>query len=156
MAEVKNISAGAIAVTASRSDLNGDAPFDKTIAAGATETVPDAVARLPEIAALVTAAKLEIVSWDDTDGSGVGQAEIKALMSTGTGTLTSGTTSVIADVRVKTGSKIFIQGLDTEFAALAVWHDAASLVDVTSFTLDHANAAGTEAFDYLIIDPSHV
>ena len=156
MAILENLTTNTIGIFASRNDLNGDAPFRGSLASLSTLTVPDKVARLPEIKGLVDSATIQINSWDTTDGSGIGQAEIKKLMSIGTGTLANASTTVVADTRIKTSSKVFIIGLDTAFAALDVWHDAASLVDGTSFTLDHAAAGGTETFDYLIVDPTHI
>lgn len=64
-----------------------------------------------------------------------------------TATLTSGTTSVIADTNVQTGDKIFLQATDSAGAALTdVFVD--TIVDGTSFTINHSTAAGTEVFNY--------
>ena len=156
MATVTNISSNTIVITAMGTERHHTAPnFRLTLAASAQSVIPDDIMRLERMQALVTAADLRVDSWDTSDDSSVNQAELKALIAIGTGTLTAGTTTTVADTRVKTDSKIYIMPLDTAFAALAVWHDASELATGVSFELDHASASGGEAFDYLIIDNSH-
>lgn len=155
MAQLKNNSSGAILVAASRGDRGGKPPVNVSIAASATETVPDDVARLPEVQALIDSGDLEVVSWSSDDDSGVSQGELKALVAAGNGTLANASQTTVNDDRVKTGSIVLLQATDGDFGALSPWVNSAAIVDGTSFQIDHGAAAGTETFNYLVIDPSH-
>ena len=156
MAQIKNLTAGSITITASRGDLGGEDPFNLTIAASATETVPDNVAKLAEVQALVTGGSFEMVSWDATDSGDVSQDELKALMIAGSDTLANASLTVVADTNVQAASVIFLMFRDAAGSALTHYIDPANHVAGTSFQIDHAAAAGTEVFDYLILDPSFI
>lgn len=67
----------------------------------------------------------------------------------GNGTLTAGTTTVVADSRVTASSKIMVQATSAAFAALQTYVSAKG---AGSFTLTTLAAAGGESFDYVIVN----
>jgi len=69
----------------------------------------------------------------------------------GTLTLAAATNTVVLNTDVKAGDQIFVQAQDTAGSALAtVFVDPANIVPGVSFRVDHAAAAGTEVFAFLI------
>ena len=67
----------------------------------------------------------------------------------GTGTLTAGTTTVVTDANVIATSKIFLQSISAAFTALAT---RVSAKGAGTFTITSDAAAGTETFDYLVVN----
>lgn len=79
------------------------------------------------------------------------KANIGTGIVTGADKLESGTTTTISNEAVTADSKIFIMSLDSACAALIAGIYVSAKAD-GSFTLTHGSAAGTEDFDYLIIN----
>jgi hypothetical protein len=67
----------------------------------------------------------------------------------GSGTLTAGTTSTITNANAKTTSIIIIQPTSAAITLLGVY---VSTKNNGTFVLTHGIAAGTETFDYIIIN----
>lgn len=67
----------------------------------------------------------------------------------GSGTLTAGTTTTITDAIAKTTSVILIQSTSAAITLLGVY---VSTKNNGSFVITHGAAAGTETFDYIIIN----
>ena len=68
-----------------------------------------------------------------------------------TATLAAATNTVVPNTNVQAGDQIFVQAQDTAGSALAtVFVDPANIIAGVSFRIDHAAAAGTEVFSYLI------
>ena len=65
------------------------------------------------------------------------------------GTLTAGTTTTITDARAKTTSTIILSPTSLAFTALSAY---VSTKSAGSFVITTLTAAGTETFDYLIIN----
>jgi len=76
---------------------------------------------------------------------------IEGAGASGTLTLTSGLTTVVADTRIQAGDQVILQEQDLAAAQLAdVFMNPATIVPGVSFTVTHANAAGTESYAYQI------
>lgn len=71
------------------------------------------------------------------------------LCAIGSGTCTAGTTTTISNSAVTSTSKIFLQPTSSAFAALGAYVSAKT---TGSFTVTTTTAAGTETFDYLIVN----
>jgi|LSQX01.3.fsa_nt_gb hypothetical protein len=68
---------------------------------------------------------------------------------TGSGVCEEGLTeTTVEDERVAADAKVFLQARDEDFVALGAF---ISSVAAGAFTITHGEAAGTEAFDYLVI-----
>jgi len=68
----------------------------------------------------------------------------------GNGTLTAGTSTSVPDVRVLATTRIVVQPTNAAAAALATLPYPSAKSAGTGFTLTHANANGTETFDYIL------
>lgn len=70
-------------------------------------------------------------------------------VTSGTGTLTAGVTTDVTDANVVATSIIIIQPTSAEFIALSPW---VSDKGAGSFTITSSSAAGTETFDYVVVN----
>jgi len=70
-------------------------------------------------------------------------------VTTGSGTLAASTSTVVNDANAVAGSTIVVQPRISAFTSLGVYVSAKSS---GSFTLTHSSAAGTETFDYIVVN----
>lgn len=70
-------------------------------------------------------------------------------VTSGSGTLTAGTSTVVTDANVVATSIIMLQARSAAFVALAPYVSAKA---AGSFTITCSSAAGTETFDYVVVN----
>ena len=100
----------------------------------------------------LTTAEAGAVEYDGTHLFATPTGTLRERMMTGWGaggTLTAGLTTTITDTRAKTTSTIFLQATSVAFTALAAY---VSTKSNGSFVITTLSAAGTETFDYLIVN----
>jgi hypothetical protein len=151
MASVKNLTTNKVVIKTSGNELADGSNYSLEIAPSATVTMPDEVASSSGVIAMVAASTLEVLRYDTTDDSPIGSDELRKLIKSGTVTLTAGTTSVVANTTILSTDIIMLFPADADAAALGgVFVDSANIIDSTSWQIDHASAAGTEKFSYII------
>ncbi len=75
--------------------------------------------------------------------------ESRKAVTTGSGTLAGSTSTVVNDAAAAAGSTVIVQATSSAFTSLGVYVSAKAS---GSFTLTHASAAGTETFDYIVVN----
>ncbi len=73
----------------------------------------------------------------------------RKVVTTGSGTLAASTSTVVTDANVAAGSTVIVEARSSAFTSLGVYVSAKGS---GSFTLTHASAAGTETFDYIVVN----
>ena len=81
--------------------------------------------------------------------SRVTTVESRMVVTVGSGTLAASTSTVVSDANAAAGSTIVVQPRSSAFTALGVYVSAKGS---GSFTLTHSSAAGTETFDYIVVN----
>lgn len=77
--------------------------------------------------------------------------EARKEVKTGSGTLGTSTATTVTDANVTTGSVVVVQATSSAFVGLNPI-PYVSAVNAGSFQLTHGDAAGTETFDYVVVD----
>ena len=102
---------------------------------------------------IAVAAKVGLDNDPNTDSHDykISQLESRKTVTTGTGTLGTSTATTVSDENVSTASCVIVQGTCSAFFGL----DPIPYVSAKasgSFTLTHGDAAGTETFDYIVVN----
>jgi hypothetical protein len=88
---------------------------------------------------------------EDSHDYKIRELEGRKQVSAGSGTLANSTTTTVEDESVGTSSTVLVQGTNAGFMGLAPMAYV-SAQEEGSFTLTHAQAAGTETFVYLVVN----
>jgi len=102
---------------------------------------------------IAVAAKVGIDGDSDSDSHDykIGELESRSEVSSGSGTLGTSTATVVSDAEIGTSSSVIVQATSAGFVGL----DPIPYVSAKSegsFTLTHGDAAGTETFDYIVVN----
>jgi hypothetical protein len=81
----------------------------------------------------------------------IAELEARKVVKTGSSTLGTSTATTVVDANVTTGSKVIVQGKSAAFYALSPI-PYVSAKNAGSFVLTHGDAAGTETFDYIVVN----
>lgn len=81
----------------------------------------------------------------------IAQLENRAETKTGTDTLGTSTATTVTDANVTTSSTVLVQATSSGFVGLDPI-PYVSAVNSGSFVLTHGDAAGTETFDYIVVN----
>ena len=77
--------------------------------------------------------------------------ESRKEVKTGSGTLANSTSTTVTDANVTTSSCVVVQARSSGFQGLSPL-PYVSAINAGSFVLTHGSAAGTETFDYLVVN----
>ena len=81
----------------------------------------------------------------------IGQLEARKEARTGSGTLGTSTATTVTDANVTTSAVVLVQGTSSGFVGLNPI-PYVSAVNSGSFVLTHGDAAGSETFDYSVVN----
>ena len=81
----------------------------------------------------------------------ISHLESRKEVKTGSGTLASATSTTVTDASVTANSRIVVQARSSGFQGLSPL-PYVSAINAGSFVLTHGSAAGTETFDYLVVN----
>lgn len=99
------------------------------------------------------AAKVGVDGDSDTDSHDykLSQLASRKEVKTGSDTLGTSTATTVTDANVATSSVVVVQGTSSAFHGLSPI-PYVSAINAGSFVLTHGNAAGTETFDYVVVN----
>ena len=102
---------------------------------------------------IAVAAKVGIDDDTNTDSHDykISQLEDRKQVTAGSDTLANDTATTVTDATVSSSSVVVVQGTNAGFVGLSPLPYVSAKAE-GSFTLTHGSAAGTETFDYIVVN----